>query len=277
MIYKLIACDLDETLLNDDHLCPQINIDAIKKAREEYGVKFVPATGRGYSQIVTELKTLDLYDLPEEYVLSYNGGALTENKDNKILAFKGLDYFKMAELFQYGITVDVCIHVYTLDGLYIFNMSDSEYARLTKQKVDYQNITVNDVSFLKDAAICKILYQNTDTDYLKSLEPFVEDIVKDCVSVSYSSNRYMEFNQLGVDKGQGLKDLAKLLNIPMEQTIAIGDNYNDQAMLEVAGLSVAANNAVQDMKDICDYVTKANNNEGVVAEAIRKYIFNENI
>ena len=87
----------------------------------------------------------------------------------------------------------------------------------------------------------------------------------------------MEFNALGVDKGKGLIDLAHKLGIDIKDTIAVGDNYNDMAMLEVAGLSVAATNAVDDVKKACDYTTKANNNEGVVAELIRKFIFNEDI
>jgi HAD superfamily hydrolase (TIGR01484 family) len=123
MGYKLIACDLDETLLNDKHMIPQKNLDAITKAREEYGVKFVPATGRGYRGITRELKTLGLYDEAEEYTLSFNGGALTENKGNRIIAFKGLSFEKTKEIFTFGLSCDVCQHVYTKDTLYVFNIS----------------------------------------------------------------------------------------------------------------------------------------------------------
>lgn len=105
-----------------------------------------------------------------------------------------------------------------------------------------------------------------------SLEEGLKPITDGHCAVSYSSNRYMEFNALGVDKGQGLIDLANKLGIAIEETIAVGDNYNDMAMLKVAGLSVAANNAVDDVKAACDYTTNANNNEGVVAELIEKFI-----
>ena len=108
-----------------------------------------------------------------------------------------------------------------------------------------------------------------------SLENKLKSITDGCVAISYSSNRYMEFNAIGVNKGQGLIDLANKLGIDIKDTIAVGDNYNDLSMLKVAGLSVGANNAVDDVKAICDYVTKANNNEGVVDELIRRYIFNE--
>ena len=275
MGYKLIACDLDETLLNDEHLVGAKNVAAIKRAREEYGVKFVPATGRGFMQIQPELKELQLYDLEGEYVISFNGGALTENKNNRIIEFKGLEFSKMKEIFEAGLNFDVCIHVYTPDNLYVFNLSESERQRIKNQKLEAVYPEVNSVDFLKDTPISKILYQNVDVPYLMSLEEGLKPITDGHCAVSYSSNRYMEFNALGVDKGQGLIDLANKLGIAIEETIAVGDNYNDMAMLKVAGLSVAANNAVVDVKAACDYTTNANNNEGVVAELIEKFIFNE--
>lgn len=277
MGYKLIACDLDETLLDDDHLCCQRNIDAIIKAKEEYGIKFVPATGRGYASIVRELKAVGLYDLPNEYVISFNGGALTENKGDVLLSFKGLPFEKTKEIFTFGLQCDVCIHVYTQNQLYVFNISESENQRILNQGVECQILTNNSMDFLQDIPISKILFQNTDVPYLMTLEPQMKDITDGCVAVSYSSNRYIEFNALGVDKGQGLIDLAKLLHIDIKDTIAVGDNYNDMAMLKVAGLSIAAANAVEDVKKACDYVTVANNNEGVVAELIEKFIFNNEI
>ena len=275
MGYKLIACDMDETLLNDNHEICQRNIDLIKKAREEYGVKFVPATGRGYELIQKELKTLELHNKEGEYVLSFNGGALTENIGNRILQFKGLSFSKMKELFEYGLKKDLCIHIYTQRDLYVFNISDSEEERLSR--INHIRMDSNTVYFLENEEISKVIYQNVDVDYLMSLEEDMKSIIEGQCSVSYSSNRYMEFNTLGVDKGQGLIDLANLLNIDIKDTIAVGDNYNDMAMLKVAGLSVAAQNAVDDVKKTCDYVTKATNNEGVVAELIEKFILEKSI
>lgn len=271
MQYRLIASDMDETLLNDHHEICQRNIDLIKKAKEK-GVKFVPATGRGFMSIQNDLRILDLYDLQEEYVISFNGGALTENKDNRLMFFEGLSFEKTKEIFEYGLTVDVCIHVYTKDKLYVYNLSESEAQRIQNQRVECEIMEENTIDFLKNEPISKILYQNTDVPYLMSLEPKMEHIWKGECAVSYSSNRYMEFNKIGVDKGQGLKQLAKMLGIDISQTIAVGDNYNDLPMLEVAGLSVAARNAVDDVKKACDVVTSADNNEGVIAEIIERFI-----
>lgn len=275
MGYKLIACDLDETLLNDDHFVGNANHDAILKAREEYGVKFVPATGRGFMQIQSELKELELDDLEDEYVISFNGGALSENKGNRLIEFNGLPFAKMKEIFEAGLMFDVCQHVYTPEALYVFNLSESEKKRLANLKLDVIYCQENQVDFLRDTPISKILYQNEDVPYLMSLEKQLKPITEGSVAISYSSNRYMEFNAIGVDKGQGLLNLVNILGVDIKDTIAVGDNYNDISMLKVAGLAVGANNAVAAVKNICDYVTKADNNEGVVAELIRRFIFNE--
>ncbi len=270
-MYKLIASDMDETLLNDQHKICQRNVDLIMKAKEK-GVKFVPTTGRGFMSIQHDLKTLGLYDEIGEYVISFNGGALTENKDNQLLSFEGLSFEKTKEIFEYGLNCDVCQHIYTKDKVYVFNLSESEAERIKNQKVECIIMEENNMDFLKDEPIAKILYQNTDVPYLMSLEPLMKNIWEGECAVSYSSNRYMEFNKLGVDKGNGLKRLAKILGIDISETIAVGDNYNDMPMLKVAGLSVAAQNAVQDVKDACDITTDADNNMGVIAEIIERFI-----
>lgn len=271
MAYKVIASDMDETLLNDQHEICQRNIDLIQQAKAK-GVKFVPATGRGFMSIQNDLKRLGLYDEEEEYVISFNGGALSENKKNRLLFFEGLSFAKTKEIFEFGLKCDVCQHIYTQDHVYVFHLSESEAQRIEKQKVVCTIMEEDSIDFLKDTPISKILYQNTDVPYLMSLEPQMQSIVAGECAVSYSSNRYMEFNKIGVDKGQGLKHLAQILGVDISECIAIGDNYNDLSMLEVAGLSVAAANAVEDVKKACDVTTKADNNEGVIAEVIERFI-----
>lgn len=275
MGYKLIACDMDETLLNDNHEICQRNIDVIKRARKEYGIKFVLATGRSYDLVQKQLQDLDLYDKEDEYVLSFNGGALTENSGNRILQFKGLSFNKVKELFEFGLSKNLCVHIYTKDALYIYNMFEDSRERL--KNIAHIEMNDNSIDFLEDTPIGKLIYESLDMDFLMSLEKEMSNMVENQCTISYSSNRYMELNTLGVDKGQGLIDLAKILNIDIKDTIAIGDNYNDMSMLKVAGLSVAANNAIEDVKEVCDYTTEADNNEGVVAELIEKFIFNKEV
>lgn len=271
MKYRLIACDLDETLLNSQHTICQRNIDLIHKAKE-MGVKFVPATGRLYTAVEEILKMLGLEEQVGEYVLSANGGVITENKNHRLLKCEKLTFQKAKEIFEFGVDKDVCIQVHTLEGVYLYHLNEDEKQRIDGQKLKYTVLKEANIDFMKDYHIIKVLYQSTDIPYLESLEKQMVSIFDQHISASYSSDRYLEMNKIGVNKGQGLVDLAELLQIPIEETIAVGDHYNDLDMLKVAGLSVAAGNAIDDIKAVCDYTTQADHNEGVVAELIEKFI-----
>ena len=270
-MYKIIACDLDETLLSDDRMISKKNKEAIQKAKD-LGVKFVPATGRGFNTVDKTLKDLGLYDLENEYVISYNGGAITENKNSRLLHFEGISYDTASKLYKRGLDYNVCIHIYTKDMVYVYNYLQEEIDYLAG-RMKVTEIFDNNIDFLKGQEIVKALYMNTDYSYLNQIEEELKDITQE-IDVSYSSNRYIEFNHKGVNKGEGLLSLAKILGVKQEETIAIGDNFNDLSMIKVAGLGVGVKNVVDDMKKDCDYITEATNNQSAIAEVIYKYILN---
>lgn len=267
--FRLIACDLDETLLGADRAVSAKNAEAVKKAMAA-GVKFVPATGRGYRSVGNVLDTLGLADKENEYVISFNGGAITENKDSRLLHFEGLSFALAKDLYLRGIQYNVCVHVYTKDMVYAY--------RLWQEEIDYlagrMGITETfekTLDFLEGEDIVKMLYMNTDYAYLKQIEKDLEHLTSE-IDISYSANRYIEFNKKGVTKGSGMMALANLLGIKREETIAIGDNFNDLSMIQAAGLGVCVQNAVEEMKPLCGYVTKAAYDESAVAEVIEKFV-----
>jgi Cof subfamily protein (haloacid dehalogenase superfamily) len=268
-MYKIIACDLDETLIRTDRTISDKDKEAILKAKE-LGVKFVPATGRGFNSVQGTLKELGLYDLENEYVISYNGGAITENKGNKLLHFEGIPFELAQEFYRRGLEYDVCIHIYTKDMVYAYNYVQEEIDYLAG-RMEVTEIFDRNIDFLKGQDIVKALYMNTDFAYLKKIEEDLKDITQN-VDVSFSSNRYIEFNHQGVNKGQGLLSLAELLGVKREETIAIGDNYNDLSMIKAAGLGVGVQNSAEGMKKDCDYITQATCNENAVAEVINKFV-----
>jgi hypothetical protein len=271
-MYKIIACDLDETLIRTDRKISDEDKEAIKKANKQ-GVKFVLATGRGFNSVQGTLKELGLYDLEDEYVISYNGGAITENKGNRLLHFEGIPFELAEQFYKRGLDYDVCIHIYTKDMVYAYNYVQEEIEYLAGRQ-EVTEIFDRNIDFLKGQDIVKALYMNTDFAYLKKIENDLKDITRN-IDVSFSSNRYIEFNHQGVNKGQGLLSLAELLGVKREETIAIGDNYNDLSMIKAAGLGVGVQNAVEGMKKDCDYITKATCNENAVAEVINKFVLNK--
>ena len=146
-MYKIIACDLDETLIRTDRTISKEDKDAILKAKK-LGVKFVPAAGRGFNTVEGALKELGLYDIENEYVISYNGGAITENKENKLLYFKGISFDIASELYKRGLNYDVCIHVYTKDMVYAYNYLQEEIDYLAG-RMRVTEIFDNNINFLK--------------------------------------------------------------------------------------------------------------------------------
>lgn len=272
-MYRLIACDLDETLLNDKKIICQENLDAIKRAKEEFGVYFVPATGRGFTGVHGVLDMLGVRNKKQEYVISNNGGIITENLQERILTLHTIDFSIVELICSYGFAKDVCVQVFTPKDVYAFHLNEDEHGWLMMFKPDSIVCEDLNISMLKDQPITKILFQNTNTAYLRELAKDLEDIVKGKITTSYSSNRYLEINAVGVNKGLGLKELADYLHIDMCETMAIGDNYNDLDMLTVAGRSIAVGNANDDIKNVCDYICRCDHNQGAVAEAIAQFIF----
>lgn len=271
-MYRLIACDLDETLIRLDRTISKDDVNAIKELKK-YDVKFVPATGRGYATVDNTLKELGLYNEAGQYVLSYNGGAITENKNHRLLSFDGIDFDLANQLWQRGLSYDVCIHVYTKEMVYAYNLVEDEI-RYLAGRMPIEEVDWRDLGPLSGQEIVKVLYMNTDFAYLKKIEKEIADLTPD-VDVSFSSGRYMEFNHRDVNKGSGLKKLANLLNIDLKECIAIGDNYNDLPMIKAAGLGVGVQNTVEAMKPECDFITTGTCNENAVSEVIHKFILND--
>lgn len=268
-MYKIIACDLDETLLRKDKTVSEEDIKAIH-AFEEAGGLFVCATGRPFWTTVDTLKQLGQLGREGRYVISFNGGAITENKDNRLLHFAGITFEQASMLYERGMRYDVCMHVYTKDVVYAYNINQDELNYLDRR----QAVTVienKDLEFLRGTDIVKCLYENTNYDYLKSIAGEIEDLTKD-MDVSYSSNRYLEFNKKGVNKGSGLAKLAEMLGVDMKDTIAVGDNFNDLPMIQAAGLGIGVANTVKDMKPLCDALTEATCEDNAISEVIYKYV-----
>ena len=270
-MYKIVACDLDETLLKTDRTISDKNKKAIARLKD-FGVKFVPTSGRNYISIDAQVKDLGLFDLENEFVISFNGGAITENKNHKLLHFDGISFELAEELYKRGQNYDVCTHVYTLEKVYAYNFFQNEKDYVAG-RMEVEETFEKNLDFLKGQEIVKCLYTNTDRKYLQKIAEDLKDITGE-IDVSYSANRYLEFNKLGVNKGAGLKRLAEILNVDIKDTIAIGDNFNDLSMIRDAGLGVGVANVVEDMRGDCDYICENDCDHDAVAEVLEKFIFN---
>ncbi|WP_076634539.1 Cof-type HAD-IIB family hydrolase [Lactiplantibacillus plantarum] len=272
-MYKMIVCDLDETLMNDDGTLSEKNAAAIQAAAAK-GVYFVPNSGRSYTSFQNDLETMGLRDQPHQYSISYNGGLILENKDNRPLAVNAMPYEVAKGVFEVGIAnQQAATHVYTQDTLYIYNPvpSDSDY--LQNRGVTFTTMTTPDFEQFKTMNVMKIIMALPTMTDRKQMRADVEAIVDPSkLAVTYSSDRYVEFNPAGVDKGTAAVQLGKLLGITADEIIAAGDNSNDLPMLKAVGLPVSVANGIDAVKAAAKYVTVADNNHDALAEVINKFI-----
>lgn len=271
---QLILSDLDETLLNDDGTIHPENIAAIQ-AFTQNGGYFVPNTGRSYKSVYGTLAQLGL-NKTTQYVVSYNGGAIVAiapDGQEEIVVEHGMSLTLAQKIFDLGQVNDVVdTHVYTRDNLYIYNISATDQRYMTERQVPYTEITTTDLSFMaNEGPVMKVIFEHPDPAVQQAIADAVTAVVGDEMLVTFSSNRYVEFNPKGVDKGVTGLELADILGIARDDTAAIGDNLNDAAQIKAAGVGVAVANAKPEIKALADVVLTTTNNEAAVANFIQHY------
>ena len=277
MVYKMLVSDLDETLLNDDGTVHADNLAAIKTA-VAHGFKFVPNTGRSFNSVQALLKTLGLYDQAGQYVISYNGAAIVENKDNQVLLTRGMYRELAAQIFRAGLVNDqVDVHIYTVDTLFIYNISPTDKQYMAERGVPYELMASDDLAFLaNEQPVMKVIFEHPDQAVREQIRDAVLAAVgADAVEATFSSSRYVEFNTKGVDKGSASLLLGEKLGIQRDEIIAAGDNNNDLKMLTAVGLGVSVANGIPAVQEAAAVVTERTNNEGAIAEILEKYVLKD--
>ena len=107
------------------------------------------------------------------------------------------------------------------------------------------------------------------------IEAFRESVMEYCegkIDVCFSCYEYLEFVPAGINKGNSIRWMCDYMNIPLEDTIAVGDAENDISMIKTAGVGAVMKNAGEDIKEYGNYITEKDNNEGGVAEVIYKFM-----
>ena len=266
MTYKMIVLDLDDTLLRDDHTISPRTKEALMQA-QEMGVKVVLASGRptfGMQSIASELE-LSKYG---SYILSFNGGKIINCETGEEIFSSTLSREEVHGLYEISRREGVHIHTYLGDE--IVTEDDNEFSRIESGLI---GLPVRVVDSFKEAVsepVVKTLMVY-EPDRLQEVEAKLQEELGDQFSVMRSKPYFLEFTELGVTKGTSLKQLIDVCGIKQEEVIAIGDSFNDQAMIEFAGLGVAMGNAHEEIKAIADYVTDTNMNDGV-AKVVDEFI-----
>ncbi|MCL2396468.1 MAG: Cof-type HAD-IIB family hydrolase [Defluviitaleaceae bacterium] len=275
-MYKLIACDMDGTLLDDSFTLSQIDKDAITKARDA-GIIFTLCSGRSYKSLRVFAQELGIITRGS-YIIGFNGGIIYDPYDGVVVRKDDLPKDVAVEIVKLykAAALDMEIVIY-LDGERVLFEKNAVYAHKYQRisNVDWLE-TTDIVSAARELeSIAKIIFIGENST-LKTFEKELEDAFGRDVGICFSAEYLLEAGPKGRSKGDGIMWLCQKLGINPAEVIAIGDNYNDISMIKQAGLGVAVANAVDAAKEVADYVTARDCSNGAVAEVIEKFVLQQN-
>ena len=285
-MYKLIAIDLDGTLLNSYGQISEKNKKTLQMAQEK-GIQVVLASGRSTNSV----KNLANEIGNSHYIICGNGSLIYDLQKEQIIYDKFIDKKKVLQIIEICEQNSIYYNVYTEDMVIAKNLSNNvlfyhqENASKPENKKTKINLVENIYDYIKNLEnenILKFTISDKSNIIFNSIIKKFREIKNiDVLDVAHMSRKmiksgteevsleyyYTEITSENVDKWIAISWLADKLNINKEEIMTIGDNINDKMMIENAGMGIAMGNSAPYIQEIADKVV-ANNNEDGVAEAV---------
>lgn len=258
--YRLIAVDLDGTLVRSDQSISPHTLDVLERV-QELGIKVAIASGRptyGTAHVADMLK-LDIFG---GYVMSYNGGEIADWKAKKVMYAQTLDKHIIPYIYTCARKHGMPIMTYVGQEV-VSEVADNDYIRYSSMRNRMPIRQVDDfVAEAQKTDIVKCIIVGDPTP-LHQLEVLLQDELRGKAGVFRSEPFFLEIVPLGIDKAKGLEILLHKIGLRHESLIAFGDGYNDIPMLQFAGMGVAMENAAEEIKKAADKVALSNDADGV--------------
>ncbi len=252
---KIVFFDIDGTLTNSNKVISENTINTLNKLIER-NIFIVLCSGRANSYIKQYLKQIN----KSKYSISNNGALIYDNELNKIIISHTLYSKDLEYLWNYSNETKSSFIINTVNNKYSNNF--------VKNKED--KIIIDKLCDIKEDKV-QLVISNDDINVMKELELYINN--KTNLKVINQSFDYLNEIKDGyyffdvvnknVSKGNAINDLLKVLNINKKNSLCFGDSVNDIDMFKSVGISVAMGNAIEDLKNIADYVTDTNDEDGI--------------
>ena len=287
---KLIASDMDGTLLNSDHKIPKENIELIKFAQKN-GIQFVVATGRAYYEALPALNDESI----KCDVISFNGGIIYDKNGNiiNITPMKLKDLYYTIEILK---SLEISYQLYTKNTIYTNSIETDitayiDLIRANGEEPNEHHLRQEARNRLALGYITEVdnieLYLNQENNPAIKVIGISNDLEKlkhatellsgnDNISVTSSGANNVEIMDKKATKGEALKIVADIHDINLKNAIAIGDNLNDQAMLDIVEYSIAMKNGNKELQKTSKFITEKTNSEAGVADSVMKLLKEKN-
>jgi len=277
-MFKLIASDLDGTIIDSKHFIPNDNLKAISDLKKA-NIPFVVCTGKTYS-ISKDICN----NLNASYGIFGNGSQIIDLSTGKEIARKVLTLDEIISCFSLLKKYNLHVHAYTENGIVTTNLEymDLRNSILFPDKINFefvdsvldyikkQNLTVFKLIFSSTSSLLKIkeeleLATNLTITHITKTGKYKDKIID-------KEYEYLDISPLNVNKGKALEILSQYLELKKEDILSVGDNINDIDMFRVSGIGAAVNNAYDKVKQVANYVTTNSAENAGFAEVIYKFI-----
>ncbi|MCI7240038.1 Cof-type HAD-IIB family hydrolase [Aerococcus suis] len=267
-MYKLFVFDIDGTLVNDaKEITPKTHAALVKL--HDLGYHVVISSGRPFPGVkrVAEMVGGDLV----QYASCFNGGLIKDIYSQETLVQSELAPDDVLELLDFAIQHGVDPHYYNDEHVLTPVAPKFDYIHAEE---DLSGLSMKVMNPDEEAIHTPKLMFTAPPEILEQAEAQLPEDYYQRFSIVKSEPYFLEFNPLGVSKGNSLAMLADKLGIKQSEVMTFGDQNNDLSMIEWAGKGVAMGNAITDLKNVADYVTDTNENDGI-AQALEEFVFSK--
>lgn len=279
MSVKLVASDLDGTIVSDNDYIHKSNLEAINMMNNKK-INFAICTGKSYS-VSKELCN----KCNADYGIFNNGSQIYNLKTGDKIYSNILLYDDIKTSFNIAKKYNLHVHAYSDNCLitekleyldlrnfklqklpgFSFIVTENVLEYIEKNNLQIQQFVISSLNSLH--TIKNEILNNTDlsVSHISKLGKFKDKILN-------KEYEYISIMPSNTSKSNAINILTKYLSINTQDTIAIGDNINDIDMIKSSGIGIAVANAYNEVKDIADYITQNSASEGGFAEALYKFL-----
>lgn len=258
-MYKLIALDMDGTLLTSDKSISTRTKQAIQKARE-LGVKVVLASGRPHDGMKEKIAELGISGA-DEFVVYFNGSMVKNLGTEEVIHQAIIDGKQAKQVAKLAKELGLYCHAFSTEhGLITPELNEFTDIESSINKIPTTEMNFDELS--DDHPIIKAMIVGEESKLTQAAQQ-IPEYYRNAFTVVQSAPIFLEFLNPNSNKGVGVSAIAKSLGIEAHEVICMGDAENDHHMIEYAGLGVAMANAMEQTKAIADHITSSNDDDGV--------------
>ncbi|MDF2609270.1 MAG: yidA [Lachnospiraceae bacterium] len=266
MAYEILVLDIDGTLTNSKKEISPRTLEAILNVQER-GHKVVLASGRPTPGVIPLAQKIKLHEYGG-YILSFNGGKITNCKTNEVIYQKVLPHHMIPQIYEAALANSVGLLTYEGDTA----IAGTEIDDYMKLETKINGIPLKKVENFPSYITFDVIkcLMTGPAEHLKDVEQIMKSKFRE-LNIFRSEPFFLEIMPQNIDKAYSLSLLLDHLGLSKEQMISCGDGFNDLSMIQYAGMGVAMANAQTVVKEAADFITLSNDEDGI-AHVIKEFM-----